>query len=295
MRDVSKMVDAVLSALDKPMSALAGRIKALEERKPEKGDQGLAGEKGADGAPGRDGIDGKDGANGTDGRDGADGKDGSPGPEGPAGKHGPPPTREQIVEAILSMPDVLDEAVQRYLAASPPPAGKDGRDGIDGAPGEKGVDGRDGADVVDLLIDREGSLVATLSNGRTKTLGPVVGKDGDAGEAGKDGRDGLGFEDMTEVVADDGRTIIRRYERGDQALEFRHSMAVVLDRGVFKEGQTYQAGDGVTWGGSFWIAQEQTTEKPDSGKGWRLAVKRGRDGKDGQVKPVPDPKPVKVG
>lgn len=41
----------------------------------------------------------------------------------------------------------------------------------------KPKDGIDGADVVDLLIDHAGMLVATLSNGKTKTLGPIVGKD----------------------------------------------------------------------------------------------------------------------
>jgi hypothetical protein len=41
----------------------------------------------------------------------------------------------------------------------------------------KPKDGVDGADVVDLLIDHAGMLVATLSNGKTKKLGPIVGKD----------------------------------------------------------------------------------------------------------------------
>jgi hypothetical protein len=43
----------------------------------------------------------------------------------------------------------------------------------------KPKDGIDGADVADLLIDREGVLIATLSNGKTKALGPVLGKDAD--------------------------------------------------------------------------------------------------------------------
>ena len=75
---------------------------------------------------------------------------------------------------------------------------------------------------------------------------------------------------------------------------FEFSLPVVLDKGVYKAGEGYQAGDGVTWAGSFWIAQEDTTEKPDGGKGWRLAVKRGRDGKDGVVRAAPDGKSVKV-
>lgn len=39
-------------------------------------------------------------------------------------------------------------------------------------------DGRDGVDVTDLVVDRAGELRAVLSNGSTKSLGVVVGRDG---------------------------------------------------------------------------------------------------------------------
>lgn len=42
--------------------------------------------------------------------------------------------------------------------------------------------GKDGVDMVDLLIDRSGSLIATFSNGTTKTLGNVVGKNAELTE-----------------------------------------------------------------------------------------------------------------
>lgn len=74
---------------------------------------------------------------------------------------------------------LIEESAQRAVAAIPVPK-----------------DGKDGADVVDLLIDREGALVATLSNGKTKTLGPVVGKDGSAGADGKDGTPGKDGKDV---------------------------------------------------------------------------------------------------
>lgn len=63
------------------------------------------------------------------------------------------------------------------------------------------------------------------------------------------------------------------------------SVPVVIDRGVFKVESEYKAGDGVTWGGSYWIAQKDAPEgKPGEpgSEGWRLAVKKGRDGKDGK-------------
>lgn len=54
-------------------------------------------------------------------------------------------------------------------------------------------------------------------------------------------------------------------------------------RGVFKSGE-YEPGDVVTWGGSAWHCEEVTSDKPGEvgSKGWTLAVKRGRDGKDGK-------------
>ncbi|WP_144223614.1 hypothetical protein [Mesorhizobium amorphae] len=149
-----------------------------------------------------------------------------------------------------------------------------------------------GISVTSAVIDRAGNLVLTMSDGTTKDVGPVIGKDGDPG---KDGVDGLAFEDMTEELADDGRTIIRRYSRGEQVKEFRHQVAVVLDRGVYKDGHEYEPGDGVTWGGSFWIAQQKTTEKPEGSDCWRLAVKRGRAGKDAPVASPAAKAPIRVG
>lgn len=150
---------------------------------------------------------------------------------------------------------------------------------------------KDGVGLAGSLIDRDGNLVVTLSDGSVTTLGPVVGKDGAPGKDGangadgKDGRDGIGFDDMELVETEDG--VFLRFTRGDIVKDFR--LPIVIDRGVFKPGSAYRKGDGVTWGGSFWIAQCDTDEKPDTAKGWRLAVKKGRDGRDGK-----DATPVKV-
>lgn len=141
--------------------------------------------------------------------------------------------------------------------------------------------------VKSALIDRENKLVLTFSNGETKELGNVVGDDG------KPGADGLGFDDLS-VEYDGEKTVTLKFVRGEQSKEFSLVLPVVIDRGVFSEGKTYEPGDGVTWGGSFWIAQETTTEKPDSAKGWRLAVKKGRDGKDGKIEPAAKSGPIRV-
>jgi hypothetical protein len=79
---------------------------------------------------------------------------------------------------------LVAETVERAVAALPRPMdGINGKTGEPGADGKDGMNGKDGADVVELLVDHEGSLIATLSAGRTKVLGPCRGKDG------KDGRD----------------------------------------------------------------------------------------------------------
>lgn len=174
---------------------------------------------------------------------------------------------------------VVDEAVAKAVESIPVP--------------------KDGVNLAGALIDRDGNLVLTLSNGETKELGKVVGRDGPDADmaalerslrdmvaaipAPKDGLDGVGFDDMSCDVREDGVYLV--WEKGDLVKEAR--LPIPMDRGVWKEGQHYRAGDGVTWGGSFWIAQADKPEgKPDAGKGWRLAVKKGRDGKDVPSQPV---------
>jgi collagen type III alpha len=70
----------------------------------------------------------------------------------------PKPKDGVTIEEITSAIEVM---VEKRVAAIPIPK-----------------DGRDGVDVADILIDRSGELRAVLSNGTTKSLGPVVGKDG---------------------------------------------------------------------------------------------------------------------
>ena len=60
------------------------------------------------------------------------------------------------------------------------PPGKDGANGRDGRDGVDGTDGRDGTDgvsVTDANIDFDGSLIITLSSGRTINVGEVVAPD----------------------------------------------------------------------------------------------------------------------
>jgi integrin beta 3 len=133
------------------------------------------------------------------------------------------------------------------------PQGPPGETGEPGSAGEKGLPGRDGRDASDipmlkqLIVDELTSLLMT--NLKTMTL----------------------------TSPDDGRTLVFAID----ALGVRSETktALTLDRGVWKSGP-YVPGDGVSLGGQFWIAQRDTTAKPGESEEWRLAVKRGRDGKD---------------
>lgn len=99
-------------------------------------------------------------------------------------------------------------------------------------------------------------------------------------EKPKDGSDGMGFDDM-DVIHDGERTFTIRLIRGEKVKEFPFKIPALIERGVFRDGTQYERGDGVTAGGSYWIALKDTKLRPgDNNSDWRLAVKKGRDGKD---------------
>ena len=133
----------------------------------------------------------------------------------------------------------------RALARVPGPPGEAGPEGKPGQRGERGEPGRNAADL-DYLQDMIEQRVARAIRAASVT------------------------------TSDGGRTL--RWAIGDAVHEIK--TAIVLDAGVWKEGASYAAGDGVTLGGSFFIAQTATTAKPGKSDDWRLAVKRGSDGRD---------------
>jgi hypothetical protein len=213
------------------------------------------------------------------------------------------------IPPLPELPDVaglVDEAVKRAVADIPAP--QDGKSvtvediapliasevekRVSELPKPKdGEPGRDGLDVKEMFRAEGRRLVAVMSDGTTRDLGVFVGKDG---EPGKPGADAVGFDDL-DVTYDGEKTITLKFTKGERVKEFSFAMPVVIDRGVYREGSEYKAGDAVTWGGSLWIAQKDTASKPDAGDEWRLSVKRGRDGKDGSVKETKRAEPVRVG
>jgi Collagen triple helix repeat (20 copies) len=160
----------------------------------------------------------------------------------------------------------------RTLARIPGPPGEIGPEGKRGATGESGAKGERG------------------EAGKQGPVGPpgIDGKDGDRGPKGEAGRNASDLTLLQEYLVeqidrtlktgkitteDGGRTLLWRL--GDTVHEIK--TAIVLDAGVWKDGTTYVPGDGVTVGGSFFIAQAKTNAKPGQSDDWRLAVKAGKD------------------
>lgn len=189
---------------------------------------------------------------------------------------------KEYVQQELAPFRAAQEELRKAIEAIP--AGKDGapgRDGKDGARGEKGEPGVRG------------------EKGDPGVSG-APGARGEKGDPGRDGRDASDLKVIEKMVAeqigtqvgafiaslrvtsaDEGRTLVFEAKAGESTAKHEVRTGLVLDRGIFREGTEYAKGDGVTFGGSWWIAvAEKATDKPGTSDQWRLAVKRGRDGKD---------------
>lgn len=266
-----------------------------------------------------------------DGRDGVDGEPGADGKDAPtldevaelvrqAVSQIPPP-RDGADGASVTVEDIepiIAEHVQRAVSALPAPTdGKDGRDGVDGKDGRDGADGvhgeagkdgldglhgKDGRGIADLLINQDGALVASFTDGATKSVGRVVGGNGNDGAPGRDGadgangKDGFSLKNFDAELMPDGRTLLLKFaDATDTSFAVELGIPAIIYRDVFKDGQSYERGDVVTWAGSLWHCNEPTTDKPGEGaKAWTLAAKRGRDGKDGVVVAREAPKKVRA-
>ncbi len=68
--------------------------------------------------------------------------------------------------------------------------GEQGDKGDKGDKGDAGNNGAAGVGVKDAVVDENGNLIITLTDGTVYNLGNVTGAKGDKGDAGKDGQDG---------------------------------------------------------------------------------------------------------
>ncbi|WP_455424908.1 phage gp6-like head-tail connector protein [Dryocola sp. LX212] len=187
------------------------------------------------------------------------------------------PMLEQLVKTAVSeikvpaapeIPDI-NALVTAAVQALPEPE-----------PSKNGTDGRDALQLeVSPFIDEEKSYprgsYATHSGGLWRAYEKTHGMRG--WECLVDGVSGI------DVTNSDERNFTVAVTRASGAVETKSfSIPTLIYRGVFKSGDVYKRGDTVTWGGSMWHCDEESTDKPgeNGSKGWTLATKRGRDGRD---------------
>jgi len=171
---------------------------------------------------------------------------------------------------------LVDLEVTAYMEANPPEKGEKG---------DPGNDGLDGAGIADLLVDREGAMVATFTDGRMKNLGQIIGKDG---QDGKDGADYSGLEVSRTYDADTHEVV----ERWGQK-ELRYPAGGIQHGGYWREGAQVKAAQTWTHAGVAWIAKRDTTQKPDrNAEDWEIFASKGRDGKD--LRDAPERQPIRV-
>lgn len=218
-------------------------------------------------------VHGKDGAPGKDGEPGRDGVDGAPGRDGTSVN-------------VKDIEDLVKSEVRNWTEGLPIP-----NDGKDGVPGQRGEKGADGIGLAGAMIDRDGNLMAALTNGEVKNLGPVVGKDG------KDGTDGIGFDSFDMEYIPEAHEIAIKATAAGRVKELRYPAGGIRPAGYWREGTKAKAGEAWTHDGSLWIATKDTSTKPEATvSDWVIAARKGRDGERGQkgIDGAP-PAPIKLG
>jgi hypothetical protein len=197
------------------------------------------------------------------------------------------PMLEARVDAIpapadgksVTLPEVLAELrphVDEVLAAIPVP--KDG----------KNVTLEEAAELLEILMAKRAVDIERHAAG-------VLERAIDKMPKAKDGRDALDIEDFEMVIAEDGRTLTVRLKRGELVIEKSVRIPTMQYLGVHDETRSYERGDSVSWGGSTWMCEKDgiSARPSDTGSGWRLLAKKGRDGTNGR-NGIDMTKPVKL-
>lgn len=179
-----------------------------------------------------------------------------------------PMIQELVSASMPELPDVkslVNEAIAALPAAEP------------------GKDGENGRDALSLEI------LPLIDEGKSYPRGSYATHNGGLWRAYEKTHGMRGWECLVDGVAgidiqqSEQRCFTLTVNRTSGASETKSfDVPVMIYQGVFKSGQEYLPGDTVTWGGSLWHCDEQTQDKPGEAgsKGWTLAAKRGRDGRD---------------
>jgi hypothetical protein len=185
-----------------------------------------------------------------------------------------------IGESVQSLP--IESLIAEKVAALPP--------------AEPGDDGKSVTvdEVVAALMPRIEGEVAKWALEFERRAQDTLQRAADKLPVPKNGEDGLGFDDLT-MEHDGERKFAFVMTRGDQTKRFEFSVPAVIDRGFWQPGMAVAPGDGVTRGGSYWIAKADTDTEPAVGNdAWRLAVRKGRDSRGGVPTPRDPAKPVRI-
>jgi hypothetical protein len=222
----------------------------------------------------------------------------------------------QYVKAIIEgispvIKQLVTEEVARQVAAIEIPKGEKGDPGERGEQGEKGDPGADGKsisvdDITSVVTEAVAKSVAEIEIPQ-----PVDGRDALALEIlpmiheergyprntyakhrgglwrAVENTDGMHGWDCVvngihnaEIVQDGRKGVIRVEFSNGHSEQKQVKFAGQFYQGVFKEGEAYEAGDVVTWGGSMWHCEKDSPDgKPGNSDDWKLCVKKGRDAK----------------
>lgn len=197
---------------------------------------------------------------------------------------------DRIDAAVVAAEAAISKAQEAFSGLRQPEDGKsitvdDVRPLIEGEI-EKAVKAiplpKDGVGLAGMLIDRDGNLIATMTNGEAKNLGPVVGKDG------------VSLESFVMEYLPDTHEITIKATAAGRAEEVRFPAGGIRGKGYWRDGTKAKAGDAWTHDGSLWIAKADTETKPaTSNDAWFLAARAGRNGetvvkrvKEGPQQPI---------
>lgn len=137
---------------------------------------------------------------------------------------------------------------------------------------------KDGLGMAGAMIDRDGALQITFTNGEVKNLGRVEGKDG---RDGKNGQDGVSFESFDIEYLPETHEVCVKAGAAGRVKEVRYPAGGIRPAGYWREGTKAVAGEAWVHDGSLWIAVKSTPAKPTTGDDWIIAARKGRDGERG--------------
>jgi hypothetical protein len=216
-----------------------------------------------------------------------------------------------VIEGVLPvLVERMTEAIDERFKALEIPKGERGEDGAPGEKGEKGDKGEDGKSVsvddIKALIDEalEGisfeddlpapkdgrdaldiEVLPTIDEEKSYPRGTFASHNGGLWRAFQQTQGMKGWECLvvghgnTRMEKTGPRTmrVVHTDCRGIETVD-EYKFPAMIYRGLWKEDETYNAGDVVTRSGAMWHCNKDNPEgKPGDSEDWQLCVKKGRD------------------